>query len=171
MKGHINTHKTWLICVFFAALAGVGATSVSESPIGGTKGEIVFGMSTVLSGPAADLGLNMRAGVLAALDEANRNGGVHGQTLRLIALDDGYEPARTGPNMRTLIGNDQVIAVVGNVGTPTAVAAIPIAMEGKMPLLRRLHRRRRAAQGLRRIDTSSIIAPATQKRPARWSMR
>jgi ABC-type branched-subunit amino acid transport system substrate-binding protein len=35
--------------------------------------------------------------------------------------------------MRTLIGNDQVIAVVGNVGTPTAVAALPIAVEGKMP--------------------------------------
>jgi ABC-type branched-subunit amino acid transport system substrate-binding protein len=35
--------------------------------------------------------------------------------------------------MRKLIENEQVIAVIGNVGTPTAVAAIPIANAGKTP--------------------------------------
>jgi len=93
--------------------------------------ELVFGMSTVLTGPAAKLGLNMRAGVLAAFAEANQAGGIHGRKLRLIALDDGYEPARTTPNMHTLIGEHRVLAVMGNVGTPTAVAAIPIANVGK----------------------------------------
>jgi ABC-type branched-subunit amino acid transport system substrate-binding protein len=88
-------------------------------------------MSTVLSGPAADLGLNMRAGVLAALDECNRAGGVHGRQVRLISLDDGYEPAKTAPNMRKLIAEDDVLAVVGNVGTPTAIAAVPIANESQ----------------------------------------
>jgi branched-chain amino acid transport system substrate-binding protein len=47
--------------------------------------------------------------------------------LRLIALDDGYEPARTAPNMRRLIEEDGVLAVIGNVGTPTAIAALPLA--------------------------------------------
>jgi ABC-type branched-subunit amino acid transport system substrate-binding protein len=49
----------------------------------------------------------------------------------LIALDDGYEPTRTAPNMRRLIEKEQVLAVIGNVGTPTAIAAIPIANEQK----------------------------------------
>ncbi|MBI3418235.1 MAG: ABC transporter substrate-binding protein [Verrucomicrobia bacterium] len=88
-------------------------------------------MSTVLSGPAANLGLDMRQGVLAGLERANRAGGIHGRRLRLIALDDGYEPARTAPNMRQLIEKENVLAVIGNVGTPTAVAAIPIANETK----------------------------------------
>ena len=88
-------------------------------------------MSTALSGPAAALGKDMRQGALAGLERANRAGGVHGRGLRLVALDDGYEPARTAPNMRQLIEKDKVLAVVGNVGTPTAIAAIPIANEQK----------------------------------------
>ncbi|NIA15647.1 MAG: ABC transporter substrate-binding protein [Nitrospiraceae bacterium] len=90
-------------------------------------------MSTALGGPAASLGINMRTGVLAAFEEANRAGGISGRKLRLIALDDGYEPARTVPNMHKLIKQENVLAVVGNVGTPTAVAAIPIANENKTP--------------------------------------
>ena len=83
------------------------------------KEEIVLGMSTALSGPAADLGKNMKQGVLVGLKRANRAGGVNGRTLRLIALDDGYEPTRTAPNMRRLIQQEHVLVVIGNVGTPT----------------------------------------------------
>lgn len=90
-------------------------------------------MSTALTGPAAILGINMRAGVLSAIHEANGAGGFQGRRFTLISLDDGYEPARTAPNMRRLIEEDNVLAVIGNVGTPTAVAAIPIANAGKTP--------------------------------------
>ncbi len=93
--------------------------------------EIRLGMSTALSGAAANLGTDMRQGVLAGLDRANRAGGIHGRRLRLIALDDGYEPARTAPNMRQLLEKENVLAVIGNVGTPTAIAALPIASEDK----------------------------------------
>lgn len=93
--------------------------------------EIVLGMSTVLSGPAANLGSDMRQGVLAGFERANRAGGVAGRRLRLVALDDGYEPARTAPNMRRLLEEENVLAVIGNVGTPTAIAALPIIREQK----------------------------------------
>ncbi len=93
--------------------------------------EIVLGTSTALSGPAAELGRTMYHGLRAGLEQVNRLGGVHGRRLRLIALDDGYEPTRTAPNMRTLIEQEKVLAVIGNVGTPTGVAAIPIATEQK----------------------------------------
>lgn len=94
---------------------------------------VLLGMSTALSGPAAELGENMRAGVLAALQEANGGGGVGGRPLELVSLDDQYEPAQTVPNMRELIKEREVVAVIGNVGTPTAVAAIPIANQAKTP--------------------------------------
>ena len=93
--------------------------------------ELRLGMSTALSGSAANLGTDMRQGVLAGLDRANRAGGIDGRLLRLIALDDGYEPARTAPNMRQLLEKENVLAVIGNVGTPTAIAALPIASEDK----------------------------------------
>jgi branched-chain amino acid transport system substrate-binding protein len=92
-----------------------------------------FGMSTAISGPSAELGLNMRYGVLAAFAEANRRGGIAGRKLELIVLDDGYEPSRTAPNMHTLIQQHQVLGIIGNVGTPTAIAAIPIAEREHVP--------------------------------------
>ena len=94
--------------------------------------EIVLGMSTALSGPTAELGQQMRDGVLAALERCNRSGGIQGRMLRLLSYDDGYEPFRTAPNMRRLAQQDQVVAVVGNVGTPTAIAAVPIARSQKV---------------------------------------
>jgi ABC-type branched-subunit amino acid transport system substrate-binding protein len=93
--------------------------------------QIQLGMSTALSGPAANLGQDMQTGVVVGLGHANAGGGVHGQLLHLLSLDDGYEPARTAPNMRQLLERDNVLAVIGNVGTPTAIAAIPIAEERK----------------------------------------
>lgn len=90
--------------------------------------EVTIGTSTALTGPAAGLGLGMRAGMEAALS-AHNTANPKTVTIRLLSLDDGYEPARTAPNMRQLIEQDRVVAIVGNVGTPTAVSALPIAVE------------------------------------------
>lgn len=118
-----------ILAALAAALGGAGPTPAKPPT------EIVLGMSTALSGPAADLGTEMRRGVLAALNQVNADGGVQGRPVRLIALDDGYEPSRAGPNMRKLIADEHVTAVVGNVGTPTAVVAIPIANETGTPFV------------------------------------
>jgi ABC-type branched-subunit amino acid transport system substrate-binding protein len=81
-----------------------------------------LGMSTALSGPAADLGNNMKLGVEIALkSHANQS---HHQ-YELIVFDDGYEPMRTIPNIRQLVGPQNVKAIIGNVGTPTSVVTLP----------------------------------------------
>jgi branched-chain amino acid transport system substrate-binding protein len=96
-----------------------------------SSAEIVLGMSTALTGGVANLGKGMQRGVLAGLERANRNGGVNGRKLRLIALDDGYEPTRTALNIPRLIEKDNVLAIVGDVGTPTAIVAAPLATDRK----------------------------------------
>ena len=105
--------------------------SANEAPR--QQDTILLGMSTALTGPTGILGINMRTGVLTAIGEFNRAGGIKGRKLDLIVLDDGYEPSRTAPNMRRLVEKENVLAVIGNVGTPTAVAAIPIANANKTP--------------------------------------
>jgi ABC-type branched-subunit amino acid transport system substrate-binding protein len=57
---------------------------------------------------------------------------VYGRQLRLVAADDGYEPTRTTATMKQLYEKDQVFGLVGNVGTPTAVVALPYALDRKM---------------------------------------
>ena len=97
-----------------------------------TDNEIRFGISAPFSGAAKELGQNMRLGIEAAFNAANARGGVNGRQLKLIAADDGYEPARTAETMKRLYEKDQVFAVVGNVGTPTAAVALPYALDRKM---------------------------------------
>jgi ABC-type branched-subunit amino acid transport system substrate-binding protein len=104
-----------------------------NSPIRGvTDSEIRFGISAPFSGAAKELGQNMKLGIEAAFNVANASGGVHGRQLRLIAADDGYEPTRTAETMKQLYERDQVFGLVGDVGTPTAVVALPYALDRKM---------------------------------------
>ena len=96
---------------------------------------IVFGQSAALKGPAAALGLGMRDGILAAFQEANAAGGVHGRKLDLVSYNDGYEPEMAIANTTRLIDEDQVFALIGEVGTPTSKAVLPITTEQGVPFI------------------------------------
>jgi len=109
-----------------------GATEPAATVRGVTDTEIRFGISAPFSGSAKELGQNMKLGIEAAFNAANANGGVHGRKLRLIAADDGYEPARTAGTMKQLYETNQVFGLIGNVGTPTAVVSLPYALDRKM---------------------------------------
>jgi ABC-type branched-subunit amino acid transport system substrate-binding protein len=97
--------------------------------------EIYVGTTTALSGPLKEVGQNTLAGMRAYFNRINLNGGVHGQKIQLVVEDDKYEPRLAAPNMRKLIEQHDVIAVIGNVGTPTAVVTVPIAIENGIPFI------------------------------------
>jgi len=120
-----------------AALSPIAKTPGQESSVsslvrGVTDTEIRFGISAPFTGPAKELGQHMKQGIEAAFSVANAKGGVYGRQLRLVAVDDGYEPTRTAAAMKQLYERDQVFGLVGNVGTPTAVVALPYALDRKM---------------------------------------
>ena len=133
-KIHIHLEygkKTFLSILFISCLLFAFKTSAFENQ---PEKEIVLGMSTALTGPAAELGKNMLLGVRVALERVNSRGGINGRSLDIVALDDGYEPDRTTPNIIQLIKQDKVLAIIGNVGTPTAIAALPIIEKEKILL-------------------------------------
>src|SRR5438105_2579879 len=103
-----------------AACALTIAFSAARAEDGVRDNEIVFGQAAALEGPAAALGQGMRAGILAAFEEANRNGGVHGRKLKLVSVDDGYEPDKSIVAVKKLIEDEKVFGLIGPVGTPTA---------------------------------------------------
>jgi branched-chain amino acid transport system substrate-binding protein len=115
-----------------AAAAKDQTTARKAMPQGVTDTEIVLGMSAPFSGPAKELGRGMKTGIDIALAAANDAGGIHGRKVRLIALDDGYEPARTAQVMKELNEQRKVFGFIGNVGTPTAEVAVPYALDKKM---------------------------------------
>lgn len=108
------------------------AVGVNEAALGATaQPPIVLGMTTALSGPAQSLGRGMKLGMEAYFARVNRGGGVHGREITLITMDDGYVPDAAARNMVSLIDEEEVLAVLGNVGTPTAKVTVPIATEKK----------------------------------------
>ncbi len=118
---------------FAAADERMGAAQAPSVAVRGVSSdEIRLGISAPLSGSAKDLGQQMRLGIEAAFRAENEDGGVDGRMLRLVAADDGYEPARTTETMRQLYERDQVFGFIGNVGTPTAAVAAPFALERRM---------------------------------------
>lgn len=100
---------------------------------GVTDNEILLGQSCALTGPAQALGNGMRAGMTAYFKKINAEGGINGRKIRLISKDDGYEPNRAIANTQTLIEKDRVFLLIGEVGTPTSKAVVPIAEKAKVP--------------------------------------
>lgn len=75
----------------------------------------------------------MRAGLQAAIANINDTGGVKGRDILLRSMDDGYEPDRAIKNTLQLIQDDQVFLLIGEVGTPTSKAIVPIIEQYKIP--------------------------------------
>lgn len=109
--------------------------SIALAQNGVTPTEIVIGQFAAQTGPAAELGKRMQLGILAYFNAVNTEGGVNGRKLRLVSRDDGYEPDRAAAAVKALIQEDKVFALVGSVGTPTTLAAVPAINEEKIPLI------------------------------------
>ncbi|GAB3500672.1 ABC transporter substrate-binding protein [Curvibacter fontanus] len=125
--------------LMLAGLAGrAETTGVSDK-------EIMVGQFAAMSGPAAQLGQRLKVGIQAYFKAVNEQGGVNGRTLRLLTRDDGYEPDKAVVAVKGLIEQDQVFALVGSVGTPTGLAALPVFTAAKVPIVGMFT----GAQGLR----------------------
>jgi len=105
------------------------------SPAIYAENDIRVGMTGALSGSNAKLGQQMKLGLELAFSEINTAGGVNGQHIKLITLDDAYRPLEAAKNMRQLIDEEKVLAILGNTGTPTAVLTVPIAKNNKILML------------------------------------
>jgi ABC-type branched-subunit amino acid transport system substrate-binding protein len=108
---------------------------------------IHVGMSAPLQGPSQDLGVEMRRGISALFENINRQGGVRGRPLRLHAMNDSYDPAAALANTKHLLdiqtevadpdrpdirGPNGVLALLGNVGTPTMLVTAPVANKNQV---------------------------------------
>ena len=124
--------KSWLasallplFCILSAHSAETGVSDI----------EIRVGQFAAQTGPAAELGKRMQLGILAHFNAVNAAGGVNGRLLKLISRDDGYEPAKAAAAVKALLEEDKVFALIGSVGTPTTLAAVPAINAAGIPLI------------------------------------
>src|SRR6185369_6219932 len=117
------------------ALLAMARLPAKGDEVGVSDDAILFGQAAALEGPSSALGQRMRQGIVAAFTEINEKGGVHGRKLQLISRDDGYDPDRSVVQTLRLIEDDKVFALIGAVGTATAMATIPITNARDVPFI------------------------------------
>lgn len=110
------------------AVALVGAPALRAQ----ADTRLMLGQSAPFTGPAAQLGIQFNRGAKLYFEQVNAQGGINRRLIDLVHADDGYEPDRCAENTRKLIADDPV-ALFGYIGTPTSVAALPLATAAKVP--------------------------------------
>ncbi|MEM6343032.1 MAG: ABC transporter substrate-binding protein [Bacteroidota bacterium] len=98
--------------------------SQNAGEVGITDSTITIGSWGPLSGPAAAWG-SMTHAMDAYFQLINEEGGIHGRKINFIYKDDGYDPARTVPIVRSLVEDEQAFALIGGLGTNTGMAVLP----------------------------------------------
>ncbi|QSI28413.1 ABC transporter substrate-binding protein [Variovorax sp. RKNM96] len=111
------------------AAATLGSFRIAQAQ---AEAPLVLGQSAPFTGPAAQLGIQFHQGAKVFLDQYNAQPGRRNVVIK--NLDDGYEPDRCAANTQKLIEED-VFALFGYIGTPTSLAALPLAVKDKVPFI------------------------------------
>lgn len=117
-----------LLCAEAGPAAGTNQPGVSGDAV-------AFAQSACFSGVCGTAGRRYRAGIRAAFHERNLRGGVKGRTLRLTAHDDAYNPEAAAANAARFAIDRDVFAVIGGIGTPTALRMAPVLREAGVPFV------------------------------------
>jgi branched-chain amino acid transport system substrate-binding protein len=127
--------KRWLELGALLGVAVLAQTASAQEVRGVTKSEIVLGMHTDLSGPAATYGVSSSNAVKMRFDEVNAAGGIHGRKLKLIVEDTQYQVPRAVQAGTKLINRDHIFAMVAPLGTPMNNALFKDQFEAGVPNL------------------------------------
>jgi len=116
-------------------VAVAAGASAQKDTRGVTRTEIVLGMHTDLSGPAATYGVSSSNAVKMRFDEANDKGGIHGRKIRLVVEDTQYQVPRAVQAGTKLITRDRIFAMVAGLGTPMNNALFKDQLDAGVPNL------------------------------------
>jgi ABC-type branched-subunit amino acid transport system substrate-binding protein len=123
-----------------AAVAGAIATLATSASfaadkkydVGATDTEIKIGQTMPYSGPASGYGTQGKT-ELAYWKMINSKGGINGHKVTLLSMDDGYSPPKTVEQTRKLVEQDEILADIGSLGTPTNSAIQKYLNSKKVP--------------------------------------
>src|SRR6266403_65244 len=121
--------------VLLAAEVLAGVALAQNESRGVTKTEIVLGMHTDLSGPAATYGVSSSNAVKMRFDEINDKGGIQGRKIRLVVEDTQYQVPRAVQAGAKLINRDRIFAMVAPLGTPMNNALFKDQFDAGVPNL------------------------------------
>ena len=99
------------------------------------RSQIKIGAVSCLTGSLSTFGVSSIQGAKLAVEEINSGGGILGQQIELIVEDNQSKTGESATIARKLIGQDQVIAILGDLTSSSTMEIAPLAQEAKVPLL------------------------------------
>jgi branched-chain amino acid transport system substrate-binding protein len=106
----------------------------SAASLAGAAEEIRIGNTVPYSGPASFYGM-VGKGTAAYFAKVNDEGGINGRKVKVISLDDSLAPPKTVEQVRRMVEQDEVHAIVNQVGTATASSVRKYLNAKKVPQL------------------------------------
>lgn len=100
-----------------------------------SQAQILIGQTAGFTGPVAAGVKETTDGAKLYIDSINAKGGVGGQKIELISLDDKFDPKLAAENARKLIEEQNVVAMFLTRGTPHTEAMIPLLDKYGVPLI------------------------------------
>ena len=97
--------------------------------------QIKIGQTAGFTGAAASGVKEITDGAKLYLDSVNAEGGINGQTIELVSLDDKFDPALAAENAKQLIADPKIVALFLNRGTPHTQAIMPLLTEHHIALI------------------------------------
>jgi branched-chain amino acid transport system substrate-binding protein len=123
----MSRNALWLASLIGAAIA-IPATLPAAEPLR-------IGITTILSGPAADRGQSEQYGAQLALNQINEAGGVLGRPVEAFYADNACKPDIGVPATKRLIEQQHVPVIIGALCTPVTHAIEPVVQAAKIPLV------------------------------------
>lgn len=111
-----------------------GAATAQEYGPGVSDTEIKIGQTITYTGPASVISTLGRVQT-AYFDMINAQGGINGRQVRLLSLDDAYNPPRTVEQVRRLVEREEVLAISGSNGAATNLAVRDYLRQNGVPHL------------------------------------
>ena len=111
------------VAALFASTAALGDNNARP---------VLIGLDADMSGNSALSSEAIRRGVILAIDEINARGGLLGRPLKLVVRDHRGIPARGVDNIEDFAEQDDLVAVVGGIHTPVALAELETTHRHKM---------------------------------------
>lgn len=111
---------------------GVSLAAEKKYDVGATDTEIKIGQTMPYSGPASGYGTQGKT-ELAYWKMINSKGGINGRKVTLLSMDDAYSPPKTVEQTRKLVEQDEILANIGSLGTPTNSAIQKYLNSKKVP--------------------------------------
>jgi len=114
------------LCAIFSGVASAQATAPAGEPI-------KIGTTGAMTGPYSEFGTGMRKAAELAIDFWNAKGGVLGRPIKLVVLDDQLKADAAVINVKKLIEEDKVVAILGPSGSGPMLATVPLTEAKGVP--------------------------------------